>query len=69
MLKQKRYKIHPPVGNIVINKDVMTSKELRSFAMTMIEANDETWKDKIMLDPIEQVIEYLNRADYRVEEI
>lgn len=72
MTTEKKYKIVPPVGNIITSKEWMTAKELREFALQILESDDdytEVWKEKIEKDEVENVIKYLTDAGYGVIEV
>jgi len=71
MKKVKKYKIISPLGNVVIPHEIMTGKQLRAFTMQLMEANTESevWHEKILKDPIAEVIDWLRRTNYGVEEI
>lgn len=69
-MTEKLYKLEAPMGSIVIPKEYMTEKELREFAPQLIQ--DPTalasWQEKIDKDPIEELIEWLVQAGYKVTE-
>ena len=67
----KKYKINPPMGSIVIPKEIMTEDELREFMPQLIGDAEmaETWKEKAKKDPIEDVTEWLKQAGYIIEEV
>lgn len=66
---EKKYKLNPPVGSIVIPKEWMTEKELREFLPQLVQESDQAdvWKEKAVKDPIENLVEWFNRAGYQVE--
>lgn len=67
--KEKKYKLNPPVGSLVLPKEWMNEQEVREFMPQLVQESDqsEVWKEKAIKDPIENVIEWLNRAGYQVE--
>lgn len=67
--QDKKYKVTAPIGNIVPPKDMLTEKELRIYAYSLIRDTEEhaVWSDKIQNDPIESVIEWLNFTEHKVE--
>lgn len=68
-----KYKIKPPLGSVVISKEYMTEQELRDFALQIVSEPDTTegkiWVEKITKDSIADVVEWLTRSGYEVEEI
>lgn len=68
-MSEKKYKLNPPVGSIVLPKEWMTEKELREFMPQLVQESDqsEVWKEKAIKDPVEHLVEWLNRAGYQVE--
>ncbi len=62
------YKVKPPIGNIVMEKETMTEKDIREFIPTLIQDPEqlETWKAKAEEDPIEDLISWLVQAGYEV---
>ncbi len=72
MPNQKKYKISPPLGNIMIPKEIMTEQEVREFAPQIVQDSDmtsDTWREKITKDPIEDVVDWLRSAGYIVNEV
>jgi len=71
MTNETKYKIKAPVSNRLMDKDVMTEKELREFIPTLIQDSDQaqTWEEKAAKDPIEDLIEWLGRAGYQIEKL
>lgn len=67
----KKYKINPPMGSMMIPKEIMTESELREFMPQLIGESEmaETWREKAKKDPIEEVIEWLKQSGYEVEEV
>ena len=49
----------------------MTENELRSFLSQIIGDHEsaEVWNEKAAKDPIENLVEWLKRAGYEIEEI
>lgn len=66
---EKLYKLNPPVGSLVLPKEWMTEQELREFMPQLVQESEqsEVWKEKATKDPIENLVEWLNRAGYQVE--
>lgn len=69
--KEKEYHITPPLGSMVTPSEVMTEDEVREFAVQLImdPAQLEVWKEKLLKDPLGDVISWLEKADYKVTEI
>ena len=69
-MSEKSFKIEPPTGSIVIPKEVMTEKELRAFMPQLIGDPEQAdvWKEKAAKDPIEEIVEWMNRAGYKTTE-
>ena len=67
---EKTYKVSAPVGSIVTPKDVMTEKELREFMPQLVAdpEQNETWKEKVAKDPIEELINWLRMSGFKVTE-
>lgn len=67
---EKKYKINPPVGSVVLPREVMTEKELREFLpqLVMDPKQSDTWKEKAIKDPIEDLVEWLRQAGYEIIE-
>lgn len=65
------YKIKAPAGTNITPKEIMTEEELRAFVPQLVQDPDqhETWVEKSLKDPIEEVIELLVRADFSIEKI
>lgn len=67
----KKFSVKAPVGNFVVDKDVMTEAELRAFAI-QINNNEEyaeTWREKMEKDEIDEVVEWFRGAGYIISEI
>ena len=62
------YKIKPPMGNVIMEKDIMTEQELREFIPTLVQdpEQSETWKEKAEKDSIEELVGWLQQAGYEV---
>lgn len=69
-MTEKLYKVSPPIGNIIVPKEVMNEKEVREFVKQIVQEAEENavWQEKADKDPIEQVIEWLTGAGYTVTE-
>ena len=65
-----KYKVSAPVGNIVLPKAEMNEKELREFALQIMNQEDmaEVWKEKIEKDEISDIIDWLRTAGYIINE-
>lgn len=68
-MNEKLYKVSAPIGNIIVPKEKMTEKELREFAIQLIQDPEEnaTWQEKAAKDPIESVVEWLSSNGYQVQ--
>ena len=55
----------------MLPKEVMTEADIRAFVPQLIADSEmvETWKEKAEKDPIEDLIEWLENAGYKVEKI
>ena len=68
-MKEKQYKVNPPLGNHLIPKEVMTEAELREYALQILPRTAdsvETWNEKIAKDPIEDVVTILSTIGYTI---
>jgi len=63
------YKVKPPIGNVIMEKDIMTEKELREFFPKLIQDPDqvEIWKEKAEKDTIEDLVDWLKLGGYQIE--
>ena len=71
-MAEKRYKISPPIGTIIVPKAIMTEKDVREFAPQIVqdpEVKSEVWLEKIAKDSIEDVVDWLRSAGYIVTEL
>jgi len=68
-MNEKKYKLTPPVGSIVIPKEWMSEKDLREFIPQLVQdpSQQEIWKEKADKDPIENLLEWFSLAGYEVE--
>lgn len=70
-MNEKTYTVRPPIGNVVVPKEMMTESELRAFVPNLAahDAEDErVWREKAEKDPIEDIISWLRDAGYTVTE-
>jgi len=69
MSDQKTFKINAPIGNLVIPKEIMNEKELRDYALQIIQDDEESapWREKIEKDDVTEVVDWLKRAGFTVE--
>ena len=67
----KKFKVIPPVGNIVVPKEVLTESDLREFALQINnnEENREIWVEKIEKDDVSEVVEWFRGAGFTITEI
>ena len=65
------YKIKAPIGNTIVPKEVMTEKEVRQFALDLLQESEDqdTWREKIQKDSIAEVIDWLKNLSYEVKEV
>lgn len=79
------YKIFPPLGSMVLSKEIMTEAELRDFAYQVVNqgrdnASEElgqvsdadyesVWAEKVKKDPIADVVEWLKPLGYQITEV
>lgn len=70
-MAEKQYKLQAPIGNTIIPKEVMNEKELREFMPQLIQDPEilEIWTEKVSKDPIEEVVEWLQKSGYKVTEL
>lgn len=61
---EKKYSIQAPIGNVIVPKELMTEQELRQYAAQV--TTDPVWKEKMLVDPIEEVLQSLGRAGYNI---
>lgn len=66
-----KFKVTPPVGNLVVSKEVMNEDEVRELMVQLIQDSDsdEVWREKALNDPIEQVVEFLEEIHYKIEKV
>ena len=71
MPNKKLYKVKAPMGNIIVPKEKMTEVELRNFFPQIVQdpAVADIWQQKAAEDPIEELVELLQRANFEVEVI
>lgn len=70
-MTETRYKVTPPIGNVVVPKEVMTEAEIRDFVPNLAAHDADTaraWREKAEKDPIEEIISWLRDAGYTVTE-
>lgn len=69
-MAEKKYKVQAPIGTIIIPKEIMSEKELREFMPQLIQDPEmlEIWTEKASKDPIDEVVEWLRQAEYKVTE-
>ena len=69
-MAEKTYKIKAPIGTNVLPKELMTERELRTFAPQLIQDTEQlaVWKEKMASDEIELLVEWLVQAGYKIEE-
>lgn len=62
------YKIKPPMGSIMLPKEIMTEAELRAFIPQTVGDADmhEVWKEKSKNDPIEDLVELMRIGGYEI---
>lgn len=65
----KYYKVTAPIGTVVVPNERMTEEELRKFVSQLIQDADQakTWIEKAKADPISNLLEWLERAEFKVE--
>ncbi len=65
----KKYRLNPPLGSMVVPKEPMTEEELRDFIPKLVGDPDtyETWKEKAQKDPIENLIILLEQAGFIIQ--
>lgn len=67
---EKKYRVIPPQGT-VMTKIELTESSLREFALSIIQDQDigDVWMEKIMKDPIRDIISWLVQSSYKVVEL
>jgi len=70
-MTEKQYKLQAPIGTTVIPKEIMSEKELREFMPQLIQDPEmlEIWTEKVSKDPIDEVVDWLRQAEYKVTEL
>lgn len=66
-MSEKMWKLTAPVGNIASPAEAVNAADLRKYAMNI--TSDASWREKFEKDPIEEVIEWLERGGYVVDAI
>lgn len=61
-----KYKVTAPIGNVAAPPTVADEKELRRYAIQI--TTNVSWQEKFEKDPINEVIEWLERAGYTIDE-
>lgn len=67
---EKKFKIKVPIGMIITPKEIMTETELRDFFPQVVQDPKvaDIWREKASKDPIEDLVDWLQRAGFNIEE-
>ena len=67
---EKKFKIKVPIGMIITPKEIMTEAELRDFFPQVVQDPKvaDIWREKASKDPIEDLVDWLQRAGFNIEE-
>ena len=70
MSNEKKWRVSPPLGSIMVPKEVMNEEEVREFAVQMIAEPSqlEVWKEKLLKDSMQDVLDWLTKAGYSISE-
>lgn len=70
-VKENKYKVEAPMGNTMMPNEIMTEIQIREFLPQIVQdpASAEIWKEKAEKDPMEELVEYLVTAGYKIEKI
>jgi len=70
-MQKKLYRVSPPESIFVsaVSKPEMDEEQLREFTMQIIQdpSQADTWREKILKDPVENVLEWLKASGFIVE--